>query len=147
MDFDIVWNTSQINFYKYGAKIVYRSDHTVYFTNNFFPSGATIVKWTSNSLYQGERTLLQLPLLKRGKHYELITDFTCEPQDSVLIKMEFYERSGKLMETCVFEGKGGDVTYPMGAYFYSISLINMGMRELLFKKIKIIHASKDTETV
>ena len=73
-------------------------------------------------------------LLKRGKHYELITDFTCEPQDSVLIKMEFYERSGKLMETCVFEGKGGDVTYPMGAYFYSISLINMGMRELLFKK-------------
>lgn len=147
MDFDINWETSQINFYKHGAKIAYRSDRTVYFTNNFFPSGATIVKWDSNPLYQRERTLLQLPLLERGKHYKLITDLTCNPQDSVLIKMEFYERSGKLMETCVFEGKGGDVTYPVGAYFYSISLINMGMRELVLKKIKIIHASKGTETV
>ncbi|WP_279362820.1 hypothetical protein [Lactococcus formosensis] len=44
MDFDINWETSQINFYKHGAKIAYRSDRTVYFTNNFFPSGATIVK-------------------------------------------------------------------------------------------------------
>ena len=146
MDFDIIWNTSHINFYKHGAKIVYHSDRTVRFTNNFFPSGATIVKWVSNALYQGERTLLQLPLLERGKHYRLITDFTCQPQDSVLIKMEFYERSGKLIGTCVLDGKGGDVTYPMDAYFYSISLINMGMRELNFRKIKLIHVSKGTKT-
>ena len=138
MTFEIKWHPEMMDFYKYGSSIEYlREGEITHFKNEMYPPGATIVKWISNPNYQTHRGFLQLPLLERGKNYHILITSETFPKQSVLLKMEFYNRVGERVGNQLIINKEGKITYPFEAYSYSIQLLNNGIKELFFKNIII----------
>lgn len=137
MTFEVKWDQTQIDIYKHGSNIQFLNDNVVSFSNELIPAGSSIVKWISNMTYQGGRTFLQLPLLKRGKIYHFSLESEVNPEASILLKIDCFNRSGQSVRTQVLSNKGGDVEYPWDAYSYSIELINIGISQLFFKRILI----------
>ncbi|MDT2887982.1 accessory Sec system protein Asp3 [Lactococcus lactis] len=138
MDFEIKWSPMHMDFYKYGSVVNFSQEGEVTFKNLFFSSGSIIVKWISNPIYQVNRSLLQLPILGKGNSYRLITNLECIPNNSVLIKIDIYNRSGRNVKSYVIENNGGSFIYPKDSYSYSISIINMGVHDFKFKTIRIV---------
>ncbi|OTP24839.1 accessory Sec system protein Asp3 [Enterococcus mundtii] len=137
MDFDVKWTRNLSDIYKYGSTITYKNANQVCFENELLSPGVPIVKWVSNSYYQKERTLVQLPLLERKKKYYLSTDLQVFPARSLLIKVTFFNRLGKPIGRKVFTEKGGEFTYLNEAFSYSIELVSIGLKKLLFNHLKI----------
>lgn len=137
MNFKIEWTRSLHDIYKYGSTILYGKSNQVYFENKLLPPGSTIVRWVSNSYYQKERTLVQLPLLERKKQYFIDTDIQVYPVHSLLIKITFFNRLGKAVGMNVLTEKGGEFIYINEAFSYTIELISMGVNNLNFNYLKI----------
>lgn len=137
MAFEVKWLPTQIDIYKHGSTLEFLKGGGVSFRNELLPAGSSVVKWVSNPSYQGGRTFLQLPLLKRGEVYHFSMEGEVEPEASILLKVDCFDRSGQSVSTQVFSGKGGDVNYPWNAFSYSIELISTGFNELFFKNILI----------
>lgn len=134
--FEIKWLTSHTEYYKYGARIQYtHSSDKVIFENNFMPAGETLIKWLSNPIYQVNRTLLQLPLLKRNCAYKITSSLYTEPKNSVMLKVTFYDRSNTIVYSLVFDSVGGEFSYPEQAYTYSIEIINTGVKKLIYNSL------------
>lgn len=136
MNIEIHWDTTQINFYKYGSNIEFL-ESGVHFKNEILSPGAIIVSWSSQITYQGMRVLAQLPLLKIGKKYQVELIGTPIPNGSVLIQVEFFNYSGHSVETLFFDNPVAEFYYPQEAQAYSISLISRGLKELHFKYLVI----------
>lgn len=134
MDFKIKWNSNNMEFYKYGSSIEFVNSE-VHFENELLSPGTVIVRWKSNLNYLFNRTLLQLPLLKRGKTYKLILEARDYPEGSVLLKVDFFDRLENYEGTEVISDKIGEFIYPEKAYSYTISIISVGIRKFIFKEI------------
>ncbi|QIL50447.1 accessory Sec system protein Asp3 [Weissella coleopterorum] len=137
MEFEIKWVPELMDFYKYGSKIAFDAQGDVLFINPLMPAGTEIVKWQSNPFYQGARTLLQLPLLKRKMEYELEVGLESIPAMSALVMIVYFDRYGHRIGSKILDLKGGDITYPEKAYTYEIRVINKGAQEIRFEKITI----------
>lgn len=134
--FKIKWLHSHIDHYKYGALIRYfHSTEKVIFENNFMPAGTTLVRWLSNPNYQANRSVIQLPILKRKHTYSLSTSICTIPQDSVMFKISFYNRGGTIIHSLGLGSKGGEFLYPKSAFSYSIEIINTGVKKLIFDSL------------
>lgn len=144
MHFKITWEDNLKTSFFQGSLLSFDSSKgTVHFTNQYFSAGSTIVKWQSNSDYNQNRTLIQLPLLKRGGAYEISSTLILTPPNSLLIKINFYDRSEMLVQLSAFESEGGTFTYPNSAYFYEIELINAGVEELIFESLVLSEIGKE----
>lgn len=138
MNFILEWNQELMSFYKHGSTVeFFDSNSVVHFKNDLLSPGATIVSWKSDPVYQADRTLLQLPLLEKGKKYEVSLVGKVFPKDSVLLKIEFFDRSGQLIENKLISRNKGEFVYPQNAFMYVFKLINSGNEELFFKHINI----------
>lgn len=137
MNFKIKWTKKLHDIYNYGSTITYSKDNQVIFENELFPPGTTVVKWVSNSYYQKERTLVQLPLLKRGTKYHIKSDFQSFPADSLFIRLIFFDRLGKKVGMEVFPDNGGEFVYKDEAFSYTIELVNMGLEKLIFNYLNL----------
>lgn len=140
MAFEIDWDSTMNDFYNYGSTIEYK-EGTVLFKNELLSPGAVIVRWKSNTNYQRDRTLLQLPLLIKNTHYRVQIEAEMIPKNSMLIRLDFFDRFEKLIDTEVLSGRGGSFIYPCKAHTYSLSLIGIGIREFKFKKLLLYEDS------
>ncbi|KXT59349.1 accessory Sec system protein Asp3 [Lactococcus sp. DD01] len=146
MKFEVKWSPEMMDYYKHGSTIEYLdSNNIVRFNNTMLSPGATIVKWISNSNYQGRRGFLELPLLERGKAYQVKLDAESAPKPSALLKITFYTRAQEIIGTQLIADSEGDFTYPKKAYAYSIEILNNGIKELSFKSIVLSSYSKERE--
>lgn len=136
MKFEVTWNAELTDFYKHGSTVEYTKEG-VRFENKMLSPGATIVTWKSNPSYQGQRGWLELPLLERGRSYQVKVEATPSPQPFVLLKVEFYNRSEDSIGIHLIHNHEGHFTYPKEAYTYTMTLLNNGIEELLFQKITL----------
>lgn len=145
MNFKVIWEDDIMTTFLKGTSLSFNSlEGSVHFRNPYIAAGTSIVKWQSNITYNQSRTSLQLPLLKRGTVYELLSDLSLTPSNTLLIKLSFYDRSGKRVGLIAFES-GGVFTYPKDAYFYDIELINVGIESLIFKSLTLSEYQGDVE--
>ncbi|MFK4899308.1 accessory Sec system protein Asp3 [Lactococcus petauri] len=136
MKYEIKWDKRINNYFIHGSKLTfYKEDDEVHFENPYISPGSVIVQWHSEINYQGERTGLQLPLLKRGEVYHLESDMIAHPENSVAIKFKMFDRTEAPIGTQILPLKGGEVTYLNEAYSYAIELISTGVEALCFKTI------------
>lgn len=132
MFFKIKWGNSLNKFYLYGSKIIKESSNSIYFENSLLPPGTAILEWDSS-----KNNMQQLPLLKRGMRYSIIPKLKVDPQNSIFIKVNFYNRIGDLVGTENFDLPFGDFIYPFDAYYYTIGLVNTSLKDLYFEYIII----------
>ncbi|KST88017.1 Accessory secretory protein Asp3 [Lactococcus lactis subsp. lactis] len=138
MNFKVTWGNDLMTAFFKGSTLSFEaSEGKVHFRNPYVSSGTPLVKWQSNMTYQQARTGVQLPLLKKGSVYQLASDLLLTPSNALLIKVSFYDRSGKRVGLVSFESGGGLFTYPMAAYSYSIELVNAGVETLIFKSLTL----------
>lgn len=138
MKYEIKWDKRINNYFIHGSKLsFFKEDDEVHFENPYMSPGSVIVQWQSESTYQGERTGLQLPLLKRGEVYHIESDIIAHPEDSVSLKFNVFDRAQQAIGTQVLPLKGGNITYLEDAYSYTIELISTGVEALCFKAIRL----------
>lgn len=136
MNFEIKWDKRINNYFIHGSKLsFFKEDDEVHFENPYISPGSTIVQWDSEVNYQGGRTGLQLPLLKRGETYCIEPEVLAYPEDSVALKFNVFDRTAKQIGTKILPLEGGEVTYLEEAYSYTIELISTGVESLCFKSI------------
>ena len=99
--------------------------------------GTEIHSWTAIQNYQGSRTQPVLPLLKKGQTYRLDAFYTTVPQDSVYLKVSFWDRYDKEVKQIIEKSHSVTFVYPKEAYYYSIALLSAGVLELNFKGMGI----------
>lgn len=143
MNFKVTWGNDLMTAFFKGSTLYFEaSEGKVRFQNPYVSSGTPLVKWQSNMTYQQSRTGVQLPLLKKGSVYQLASDLSLTPSNTLLIKVSFYDRSGKRVGLVPFETGGGLFTYPKVAYSYDIELVNAGVETLIFKSLTLSEQKK-----
>ena len=136
MKYEIKWDKRINNYFIHGSKLsFFKEDDEVHFENPYISPGSVIVQWQSEATYQGQRTTLQLPLLKRGETYHIEPDVLVHPEDSVALKFNLFDQAQNQIGGQILTLKGGDVTYLKEAYSYTIELISTGVEALCFKSI------------
>lgn len=146
MMFELTWDPEMTEFYKHGSTVEYTKEG-VRFENKMLSPGATIAQWISNPHYQGARGWLELPLLERGKSYQVKLEARSAPQSSPLLKVAFYNRSEESVGMDLITTLKDHFTYPKSAYSYQITLLNNGIEELHFCKIILQSYEGGSESV
>lgn len=131
----IFWENQATNSYFYGSLIQFHSDKSVTFKNELMPSGSAINEWFSQTTYTESLTLVGLPLLKKGKSYQLELEATIVPEQGVYIGIILYDRFDKVIDQVIGKTRHVDFTYPLDAYRYTIQLMNAGHKALHFHKM------------
>lgn len=148
MNFDVKWSPEMSDYYKHGSTVEYLDGKRVVFFKNYMLSpGATLVKWVSNPNYQGDRGFMQLPLLEKGKSYQVILQAKASPKPVPLIKLTFYNRVEEVIGIHLVKESKGEFIYPIKAYAYAIEILNNGIEELFFQKISITSNRKGGEAL
>lgn len=122
--------------YLYGTTMTFL-DNQVIFENLLMASGKTLNRWESRTSYQRDRYSPDLPLLEPEKTYYISSKMTCYPQNSIFIRLDFFNRMGELLDFAVIRKQKGRFIYPKDAFTYTISLINGGGQFFIFKEIAI----------
>lgn len=135
MFFKIIWNQSLLSFFRNGTTISYQEDGEVIFENSLLSPGAELVSWDSDIGYFDERSVLQLPLLRRGNKYRLKLNGEIFPEGSALLKIEFFNRVSESVGYCFLDLDQETFEYPMEAYHYKISILSTGLKRLSFREM------------
>ena len=127
----------------YGTQVFYHSKDHVSLYNPLVTSGEILRSWSSSINYQGSRTQVSLPLLKRGQDYQISMNFNCQPEQGLYIKIRFFDRYGSVIEEKVEKVKQFIFTYPKEAYTYEVSLLSAGFESLDFYDFYIEEMNHD----
>lgn len=115
-----------------------RTKDEVVLENPFLPSGLVIQKWSSMMTYQMERKQPDLPLLKRGRAYQIKANLRTEPANSVLFRLNFYDRFQNQIDSQILRPSNPFFQYPTNAYCYEIELLSAGFQALTFHSFSIL---------
>ena len=129
--------------FMYGTQVFYHSKNHVNLYNPLVTSGEILRSWSSSLNYQGSRTQVSLPLLKRGQDYQISMNFNCQPEQGLYIKIRFFDRYGSVIEEKVEKVKQFIFTYPKEAYIYEVSLLSAGFESLDFYDFYIEEMNRD----
>lgn len=129
--------------FMYGTQVFYHNKNHVSLYNPLVTSGEILRSWSSSLNYQGSRTQVSLPLLKRGQDYQISMNFNCQPEQGLYIKIRFFDRYGSVIEEKVEKVKQFIFTYPKEAYTYEVSLLSAGFESLDFYDFYIEEMNRD----
>ena len=138
----IEWGEVGVTF-MYGTQVFYHSKNHVSLYNPLVTSGEILKRWFSSLNYQGARTQVSLPLLKRGQDYQMCMNFDCQPEQGLYIKIRFFDRYETVIEEKVEKVKQFMFTYPKEAYTYEVSLLSAGFESLDFYDFYIEEMNRD----
>lgn len=136
--FELHWDLSTNKLFSYGSKIDYiKEKQEVHFQNILCSPGETIIQWNSKISFFSKNKGMQLPLLIRGQKYQLFPNIIATPKDSILIKVSFFDRIDQIVGSTIINENCKYFTYPLDAYSYSVELVNLQVKDLIFNKIVI----------
>ncbi len=142
----IYWDHDLVDSYLYGSRVTYQRDGSVSFVNELMPSGRAIREWTSRMNYQHGRLEPQLPILVVNQTYRLRVFAKCEPEGTVLTRIEYLDRRGDSLGSQLFTEKEATFELPEGTYNYTLQLVQAGAREVLFHHMEIEPVYEDQES-
>lgn len=144
--YTVCWKDYAMNSYLYGSCISFYLDDIVNFKNRLMPSGVAIKEWYSVSDYQSKRVEPMLPLLKEKVSYTLRGFYSSNPDRTVLIRLDFYNRQGENIGFRVMDTSREVFEYPEGAFRYTMQLVQVGSSELIFHHIEIAEEKVENRT-
>ncbi|EHN59938.1 accessory Sec system protein Asp3 [Oenococcus kitaharae] len=133
----IYWTSGDSDDYLYGSSVTYSALDRVDFVNPLMPASFKIHAWQSITNFQNDRTVPQLPPLKRGHHYHIEIDAQSRPEKTLYTQIFFYTIAQEEIEMLTITDQQQDFVYPEKAFSYEVRLIKAGLHELLFHEIRI----------
>lgn len=137
----VYWDDLCADAYMYGSDIRFYDDRSVYFENLMMPSGMTIKKWMSSTVYQAHRIEPSLPMLTPGKEYILRAFYDEEPSETVFLRFDFFNQQKKKTGTYIMDGRRGTFICPERTYSYTAELVQGGSDRIRFYRFEIFTAS------
>ena len=119
----VYWDSGAQAYYT-GSQISSSPKQRIHFANRLMEPSARIIKWESTTSYQAAKMVPALPILQANHRYRLVVGLTTEPEQAVLLRLEFYNGNHQFV-------------YPVGAFSYTLSLINAGATALDFSRLQI----------
>ncbi|GAA5350813.1 accessory Sec system protein Asp3 [Streptococcus uberis] len=138
----ITWGQLNQNTYLYGVDLNYLSDGRLSYKQDFLPIGTVIHSWFSQTQYQANRDIPQLPLLKRGVAYRLRLNIQEVKGHLPYLRITFFNRRQEVISYQIIKEDIADFTLPSACYSYQIDLINAGCQEFIFDSI-FLHEKED----
>lgn len=138
----IKWGDSVKNAYNHGSRVTFVKNGVI-FDNPMMSPSFPIISWSSRSNFQGDRSQPALPLLNRGKTYRLVLEAEVTPAGSAYIKVTYFDRLGEELSFDVLKDDHWLFTYPFGAAFYKVELINAGCEHLFFDRLLLLESSQE----
>lgn len=127
----IYWEDDAKDAYLFGTSLIIEDKH-ISFSNELIPSGNAIKTWNSVTNFQGHRIPPSLPLLRKGEQYVLDIVGTTVPENSLYLRVVFFNRFQEELSFVVLKDGDRMFTYPKDAYSYQIELVNAGMKRMSF---------------
>ncbi len=134
----IYWDENAQDAYAYGSKVTFEWDGTVVFENEGMPPGFVIREWRSYTDYGGQQVAPQLPILEEGKSYYLRVMKRDEPEQGSFVRVNYYDRKGELLGFELLKENENRMTYPKGAYQYTLQLVQGGAKIVRFRRIELV---------
>lgn len=135
----VYWDSGAQAYYT-GSQIKATAKQRISFVNRLMEPGASIISWESAVAYQAEKLVPALPILQVNHQYRLKVGMTTNPEQAVLIRLEFFNLQGERIKKMEFYSTDHQFVYPVGAYSYKISLVNSGAVALHFSRLQIADA-------
>ena len=132
-EYTLHWKSCHAGPYLYGTEIRYPKDGSVTVRAPLVPSGKVLYAWHSETSYQKDRIEPTLPLIREGARCGIRMDYTCEPAETVLFRLVFYDRQKEEIEAIVTEKDTMSFVFPEDAYQYSLELVQGGFDTLTFR--------------
>ena len=130
----ITWDYESGDSYLFGSNINYIAPDCVEFENNLLPPGTDIRSWRSKMNFQVNKMGNILPILSPEKQYWIKLNVKLKENESMYIKVEFYNRFNDLLDFKIIYGQDSFI-YPKAAAYYSIVLVNNGVSNFVFQNI------------
>lgn len=140
----IKWAQGATTEYLYGS-ILKREGHRVVFDNPLMSPGFPIVSWNSKTNFQAQRKQPHLPLLTKGKRYQVTIFATVEPKETVYARIIYYNRFDEEIGTTVLKEDNWSFVYPKEAFSYKLELLNAGCHRLEFEALEMMDEVSENE--
>ncbi|MGK4033549.1 accessory Sec system protein Asp3 [Pediococcus acidilactici] len=135
--FVIRWPLRMNNTYSFGSTINYENGK-IYFKNERMSPGERIHTWKSKLNYNIlDSEFSQLPLLKRGVRYQVITKAKMVPEDSVQVQLDFFDNRDEIIDGPLTIDLDGEFEVPEEMDHYQLSLINLNNKSIEFEDLVI----------
>ena len=131
----IEWNHHAYQRYLYGMTIQNNERNQVILESGLIPPTAVLLKWESQLNYQMARHAVTLPLLIPNQPYYVAMKVQTVPQNSVYLRLNFYDQHDQLLQTDVIKSESGQFVYPSQAVHYTMELVNMCSQQIVYDKI------------
>lgn len=132
----VYWDSGAQAYYT-GSQISSSPKQRIHFANRLMEPSASIIKWESTTSYQAAKMVPALPILQANHRYRLVVGLTTEPEQAVLLRLEFFNLQGERIKKLEFYNGNHQFVYPVGAFSYTLSLINAGAITLEFSRLQI----------
>ncbi len=132
----VYWDSGAQAYYT-GSQISSSPKQRIHFANRLMEPSARIIKWESTTSYQAAKMVPALPILQANHRYRLVVGLTTEPEQAVLLRLEFFNLQGERIKKLEFYNGNHQFVYPVGAFSYTLSLINAGAITLEFSRLQI----------
>lgn len=148
MRFALKWTHYAQSSYTFGSRIQFLGQQ-VSFENPLMSPSFPIISWSSRTNFQGDRKSPDLPLLARGKTYQLALKAKVQPANSLYVKVTYFDRFGDQVGFETLKDDKWQFTYPEEAYAYRIELINAGCERVLFDHLLLsdLESARGTDQV
>lgn len=135
--FVIRWPLRMNNTYSFGSVINYQNGK-IYFKNERMSPGERIHTWKSKLNYHIlDSEFSQLPLLKRGVKYQVITKAKIYPEGSAQIQLDFFDIRDEIIDGPLTIDLDGEFEVPEEMDHYQLSLINLNNKSIEFEDLVI----------
>lgn len=139
MVFRIKWPQGAPPSYLHGSYVSFIGNKVV-FDNALMSPGFSLMSWTSRTNYQANRIQPSLPLLERGRFYQLDLQAVVKPANSLYVKVTYFDRLGQEIGVDVLKEQSWIFQYPITAFYYTLELLNAGCEYLAFDQILLFES-------
>ena len=138
------WKDQLADTYTYGSEIIFNADGSVSFSNELMPPGTVIHRWYSKTNYQAKRIEPSLPMIDGERPYSLTLNVlkNSESGDSLLIRINFYDRYDNFADSIIIREKKAFFKPSVKTYSYNIELINGGNADFTFNSFILEEVSE-----
>ncbi len=137
----VPWDGFAIDTYLYGSQLSFPEERLVYLKNSMMAPGRTIKTWLSRTNFQTNRREPMLPVLMERGNYHVHALIQSVPEEAFVLRFDFFDQQQKLIDSFMHHGCDSDFTCPVGTFYYTMSLIEGGAKELWFHEVRIIPQS------
>lgn len=137
----ITWGEYVSDCYTYGSVITFSGKDGVVFENAGMAPGTVMKEWYSKTDFAVDRREPALPLIDGEGSYRLYSDIDEVQGGNVLLRLVFYDRYNKEIDSISTWEVPISFRCPLPTYSYKIQLICGGAVKFRFRSLRLVEES------